>query len=132
MGLIKALRGTDRTPEQEQAIKSVEATLPDGWRFTELRHRLVGRRPVKHETLGAVATGPDRTVIAVALDGVRAVQALASAVPGPIATSRQWAPPPILPIDHPFREQGPPFTATVINTGGPLRIVEAVAASQDD
>ena len=60
MGLFKALRGTDLTPDEEQAIKSLEATLPDGWRFKELRRQLVGRRPVKHETYGAVVKGPDR------------------------------------------------------------------------
>lgn len=63
MGLFKAFRGTDLTPDEEQAIKSLQATLPDGWRFKELRHQLVGRRPVKHETYGAVVKGPDRTVV---------------------------------------------------------------------
>ena len=48
MALFKALRGTDLTPDEEQAIKSLEAHLPDGWRFKELRHQLIGRRPVKH------------------------------------------------------------------------------------
>ena len=110
MGLFKALRGTDLTPDEEQAIKSLEATLPDGWRFKELRHQLVGRRPVKHETYGAVVKGPDRTVVAIALDGVTAVQAVASAVPGPAATSRQWAPPPILPSSPDFRAPWPPST----------------------
>ena len=61
----------------------------------ELRRQLIGRRPVKHETYGAAVEGPDRTVVAIALDGVTAVQAIASAVPGPAATSRQWASPPI-------------------------------------
>jgi hypothetical protein len=110
MGLLKALRGTDLSPEQEQATKSLEATLPDGWRFKELRRRLVGRRPVKHETFGAVVKGPDRTVVAIALDGLTAVRAVASAVPGPAATSRQWAPPPILPRSHDFRPPWPPLT----------------------
>ena len=110
MGLFKAIRGTDLTPDQQQAIKSLEATLPDGWRFKELRSQLVGRRPVKHETFGAVVKGPDRTVVAIALDGVRAVQAVASAVPGPAATSRQWAPPPILPSSPDFRAPWPPST----------------------
>jgi hypothetical protein len=110
MGLFKATRGKDLTPDQEQAIKSLEATLPDGWKFQELRSRLVGKRPVKHETFGAVVKGPGRAVAAIALDGVRAVQALASAVPGPPATSRQWAPPPIRPSSHHFRSPWPPMT----------------------
>jgi hypothetical protein len=112
VGLLKALRGTDLSAEQEQAIKSLEASLPDGWRFKELRRRLVGRRPVKHETFGAVVKGPDRTVVAIALDGVTAVRALASAVPGPAGTSRQWAPPPILPSSPDFRPPWPPSTGS--------------------
>ena len=110
MGLFKSLRGTDHTPEQEQAIKSLEAALPDGWTFKQLRSQLIGRRPVKHETFGAVVDGPGRTVVAIALDGVTAMQAIASAVPGPVATSRQWAPPPILPSSHEFRAPWPPST----------------------
>lgn len=110
MGLIKALRGTDLTPDEEQAIASLEGTLPDGWAFKELRNRLVGRRPVKHRTYGAVVEGPDRTVVAIALDGVEAVQAVASAVPGPGATAPQWAPPPIVPTSQEFREPWAPQT----------------------
>jgi hypothetical protein len=110
MGLFKVLRGTDLTPDEEQAVKSLEATLPDGWRFKELRSQLVGRRPVKHQTFGAVVEGPDRTVVALALGGVEAVQAVASAVPGPVATSLQWAPPPILPSSHEFRAPWAPLT----------------------
>ena len=52
MGLFKALRGTDLNPDEE-AIKSLEASLPDGWRFKELRSQLIGRRPVKHQTFGS-------------------------------------------------------------------------------
>lgn len=104
MGLVKALRGTDLTPDEEQAIASLEGTLPEGWTFKELRNRLVGRRPVKHRTYGAVVEGPDRTVVAMALGGVEAVRAVASAVPGPAATSLQWAPPPIAPASREFRE----------------------------
>jgi hypothetical protein len=110
MGLFKALRGTELTPDEEQAIKSLEANLPDGWRFTELRSQLVGRRPVKHQTFGAVVKGPDRTVVAIALSGVKAVQAVAAAVPGPVATSVQWAPPPIQPTSHDFRAPWAPLT----------------------
>ena len=68
-----------------------------------LRSQLVGRRPVKHRTYGAVVEGPDRTVVAIALGGVEALQAIASAVPGPVATSLQWAPPPIVPSSPDFR-----------------------------
>ena len=103
MGLFKALRGTDLRPDEEQAIKSLEVALPDGWKFKELRSQLIGRRPVKHETFGAVVNGPDRTVIAIALSGVEALQAITSAVPGPVATSPHWAPPPIVPSSHDFR-----------------------------
>ena len=108
VGIFKALRGTDHTPEQQEAIKSLKATLPDGWKFKELRSQLIGRRPVKHETFGAVVNGPDRTIIAVALDGVTAVRAVVSAVPGPAPTSRRWAPPPIVPASREFREPWPP------------------------
>ena len=110
MGLFKALRGTDLTPDEEQAITSLEAALPDGWKFQELRSQLVGRRPVKHRTSGAVVTGPDRTVVAIALGGVEALQAIASAVPGPVATSLQWAPPPIVPSSPDFRAPWAPLT----------------------
>ena len=110
MGLFKALRGTDLTPDEEQAIASLEATLPDGWRFKELRNQLVGRRPVKHRTYGAVVEGPDRTVVAVAPDGVQALQAIASAVPGPPATSPQWAPPQIVPSSRELRDPWAPMT----------------------
>ena len=110
MGLFKAIRGTDLTPDEEQAITSLEAGLPDGWKFTGLRNQLVGRRPVKHRTYGAVAKGPERTVVAIALGGVEAVQALASAVPGPVATTPQWAPPPIVPKSRDFREPWAPMT----------------------
>jgi hypothetical protein len=124
MGLRKALRGTDLTPDQEQAITSLEATLPDGWRFEELRRQLVGRRPVKHETFGAVVKGPHGTVIAIALDGVRAVQAVASAVPGPAVTSRQWAPPPILPSSRDFREPWSPSTQSPEEEDARAAVVE--------
>ena len=110
MGLFKAIRGTDLTPDEEQAIHSLEAGLPDGWKFKGLRNQLVGRRPVKHRTYGAVATGPDGRVVALALGGVEAVRALASAVPGPVATSSQWGPPPIQPKSRDFREPWAPMT----------------------
>ena len=110
MRLFKTLLGANLSSDQEQAIKSLEATLPDGWKFVELRRQLVGRRPVKHETFGAVVKGPERTVVAIALDGVRAVQAIASAVQGSATTSRQWAPPPILPSSPDFRPPWPPLT----------------------
>lgn len=109
MGLFEALRGTDLTPDEEQAIRSLEATLPEGWKFKELRSQLVGRRPVKHQVFGAVVNGPDHTVVATALDGVKAMQAIASAVPGPVATSLQWAPPPIQPRSHDFRTPWAPL-----------------------
>jgi hypothetical protein len=108
MGVFKALRGLDHTPEQQQAIMLLEATLPVGWKFEELRSQLIGRRPVKHDTFGAVVNGPDRTVVAIALDGVAAVHAVASAVPEPALTSRQWAPPPIEPTSSEFRAPWPP------------------------
>src|SRR5688572_3345517 len=110
MGLFKALRGTDLTPDEEHAITSLKAALPEGWKFDELRNQLVGRRPVKHKTFGAVVRGPDRTVVAIAPDGAKAVQAIASAVPGPVATSQQWAPPPIVPSDEKFRAPWEPST----------------------
>jgi hypothetical protein len=110
MGLFKALRGTDLTPDEEQAIKSLEVALPDGWRFKELRSQLVGRRPVKHRTFGAAVNGPDRTVVALALGGVEALQAIASAVPEPRATSPQWAPPSIVPTSQEFRSPWAPST----------------------
>ena len=109
MGWLKVLRGTDLSPDEEAAIATVEASLPDGWQFTELRHQLVGRRPVKHTTYGAVVTGPDRTVVALALDGVRAAQAAGSAVSSPVETSAQWAPPAITPKDDRFREPWAPL-----------------------
>lgn len=110
MGLFKALRGTDLTPEEEQAIQSLEASLPDGWTFEGLRNQLVGRRPVKHRTYGAVAKGPERHMVAIALDGVDALRALASAVPGPVATSPQWAPPPVAPTSRDVRQPWAPMT----------------------
>jgi hypothetical protein len=72
---VQGAPGRDVTSDEEQAIKSLEVALPDGWWFKELRSQLVGRRPVQHQRFGAVVKGPDRTVVAIALGGVKAAQA---------------------------------------------------------
>ena len=124
MGLFKALRGTDLTPDEEQAIASLETALPDGWSFTELRSQLVGRRPVKHRTFGAVVEGPDGPVVAVASDGVQVVQAIASAVPGSPATAPRWAPPPIVPTSQEFRSPWAPMTQSPEEEAARAEVVE--------
>src|SRR5690349_11518402 len=48
----------------DAAVREVEASLPDGWRLKRVKHQLVGRRPVKHDTYGAVAKGPGGKVAA--------------------------------------------------------------------
>ena len=126
MGWLKAVRGTELSPDEEQAIATLEASLPDGWKFAELRNQLVGRRPVKHRTYGAVVKGPDRTVVALALDGVRAVQAAGSAVSGSVETSAQWAPPPITPKDQRFREPWAPLAETDEEEAAHAALAEAL------
>jgi len=49
-------------------------------------------------------------VVAIALGGIEAIQAVASAVPGPVATSPQWASPPIVPSSHDRRAPWAPLT----------------------
>lgn len=51
-------------------------------------------------------------MVALSLDGVTAVQALALAVPRPATGPTQWAPPPIVPSSRDFRSPWPPSTSS--------------------
>jgi hypothetical protein len=105
MGLLKQLRGLERSPEVEDAVAALELRLPEGWRFVEIRHQLFCRRPVKLSVYGATAQGPlGERALAISTDerdGVDAVQALADRIEGRAPVTRRWAPPLYFP---PFEE----------------------------
>ncbi len=93
-GLFDKLSGNG-SPEVDAAVDSLEAGLPDGWRFAGLKDQLVGRRPVKHQTFGAWAKGPEGPVAALALDPVAAVEELGGSSPAarpspPPGRHRPW------------------------------------------
>jgi hypothetical protein len=105
MGLLKQLRGLERSPEVEDAVSLLELRLPEGWHFEEFRHQLFCRRPVKLSVYGATAEGPlGERALAITTDerdGVDAVQALADHLESGASVTRRWAPPLYLP---PFEE----------------------------
>lgn len=111
MGLFDKLSGNG-SPDVEAAVDTLEAGLPDGWSFKGLQDQLVGRRPVKHETFGAWAKGPDGTVAALALDPVAAVQELGRLVAGGATVGSAWAPPALDRRDEKHREPWPALTDT--------------------
>ena len=107
MGLFDKLSGNG-SPEVDAAVDSLEAGLPDGWRFAGLKDQLVGRRPVKHQTFGAWAKGPEGSVAALALDPVAAVEELGRLVAGSATLATAWAPPA---LDRSGEERREPWAA---------------------
>ena len=114
MGLLDKLRGTG-SDEVDAAVAALKEDLPDGWSFGGFREQLVGRRPVKHATYGAWATGPDGPVAVLSLDPLLAVEELGRLVGGGVgdaATASLWAPPPLDRSTEEHREPWAPLTDT--------------------